>query len=118
MVIPHGGGPSRAAFTHILVLFLLIGGGVAVLLFAAFMVADYWRNIFTLSQLPVYERRERDATRKLQVMERGVGELAALSERVDDQYGELVKGYRLGEVRPAEALLPAKPAAAETLEGT
>ncbi len=107
MVVPHGGGRSRTIYVHGLVLVFLVSGGLAILTFAGVMVSGYWKNIINLSQLAVYESRDRDETRKLEIMERGVGDLNGFSEKVNGQYEALVTGHRLTEVRPAEALLPA-----------
>jgi murein DD-endopeptidase MepM/ murein hydrolase activator NlpD len=106
MVVPHGGGRNRTWFVHGFVLTLLVVASVAVLVAAALMVSDYWKNIIKLSQLITYERREREESYKLKVMEKGVSELEGKVEEVEGQHDLLVKSHRLGEVRSPEELLP------------
>lgn len=106
MVVPHGGGPSRNLFVHGFVLVSLLIASGAVLVFAGLMVSDYWKNIIKLSQLVTYERRDREESYKLKVMEKGIGELNTKVDDVSGQYDALVNGHRLNEVRSPEALLP------------
>ncbi len=106
MVVPHGGGRSRNLFVHGFVLVLLLVASGAVLVFAALMVSDYWKNIIKLSQLVAYERRDREGGYKLKVMEKGIDQLNSKVDDVSGQYDTLVDGHRLKEVRRPEALLP------------
>lgn len=106
MVVPHGGGRNRTVFVHGTILAGLLVASVAVLVLAGLMVSDYWRNIIKLSQLVAYERREKEETHKLGVMERGLSELDTKVEEVGGQYDELYKGHRLHEVKTPEGLLP------------
>ena len=106
MVVPHGGGRSRALFVHgVVLVFLLFASGVLLVL-AGLMVSDYWKNVVKLSQLAAYERREREESYKLDVMEKGIDELNSKVDEVGGQYDTVVRGHRLKEVRPPEALLP------------
>jgi murein DD-endopeptidase MepM/ murein hydrolase activator NlpD len=106
MVIPHGGGRSRNLFVHGFLLVSLLVASGAVLVFAGLMVSDYWKNIIKLSQLVTYERRDREESYKLKVMERGIEQLNSKVDDVSGQYDALVNGHRLNEVRSPEALLP------------
>jgi murein DD-endopeptidase MepM/ murein hydrolase activator NlpD len=106
MVVPHGAGPSRNVYVHFFVLALLILASVGLLTFAGIMVSGYWKNIIDLSQLTLLEQRDRDEQRKLEVMEKGISELEGKAADINKQYDTIVISHRLGEVRPAEALLP------------
>lgn len=106
MVVPHGGGRSRTWFVHGVVLTFLVIASAGVLIAAALMVSDYWKNIIKLSQLITYERREREESYKLEVMERGVSDLDNKVEEVEGQYDGLVSAHRLDEVRSSGELLP------------
>jgi murein DD-endopeptidase MepM/ murein hydrolase activator NlpD len=106
MVVPHGGGRSRNLFVHGFVLVTLLVASGAVLVFAGLMVSDYWKNIIKLSQLVTYERRDREESHKLEVMEKGIRELDAKVDDVSGQYDSLMNGHRLNEVRSPEELLP------------
>jgi len=106
MVVPHGGGRSRTWFVHGVVLMFLVAGSVGVLVAAALMVSDYWKNIIKLSQLITYERREKEESYKLEVMEKGVTDLDHKVDEVEGQYDALVGNHRLNEVRSPEELLP------------
>lgn len=117
MVIPHGGASARSALIHFGVFAFLLAGGLAVLAFAGFMVADLSQSVISLTHLKTYERSDAVEAKKLEALERGLAELEAMSEEVTGQHRGLVKGYRLDEVRPTEALLPPRPADATTLEG-
>lgn len=105
MVIPHGAGRSRNVYVHFFVLALLILASVAMLTFAGIMVSGYWKNIIDLSQLTLLEQRDREEQRKLEVMEKGISELEGKAADINKQYDTIVASHRLGEVRPAEALL-------------
>lgn len=118
MVVPHGGGRSRNLFVHGFVLVSLLIASGAVLVFAGLMVSDYWKNIIKLSQLVAYERRDREESYKLKVMEKGIRELNSKVDDVSGQYDTLVNGHRLKEVSPPEALLPERaPESRTSLEG-
>ncbi len=106
MVVPHGGGRSRNLFVHGFLLVSLLVASGAILVFAGLMVSDYWKNIIKLSQLVAYERRNREESYKLKVMERGIEQLNSKVDDVSGQYDALVNGHRLDEVRRPEALLP------------
>jgi len=106
MVVPHGAGHSRNVYVHFLVLAFLILASAAMLTFAGIMVSGYWKNIIDLSQLTLLEQRDRDEQRKLEVMEKGIAELEGKAADINKQYDSIVSSHRLGEVRPAEALLP------------
>jgi len=106
MVVPHGGGRSRNWFVHGFVLIFLVIASAGVLTAAALMVSDYWKNIIKLSQLITYERREREESYKLEVMEKGVTDLEHKVDEVGGQYDSLVGAHRLNEVRSPEQLLP------------
>ena len=106
MVVPHGGGRSRTWFVHGVVLTFLVIASAGVLIAAALMVSDYWKNIIKLSQLITYERREREESHKLEVMERAVSDLDNKVEEVEGQYDGLVSAHRLDEVRSPGELLP------------
>ncbi len=106
MVVPHGGGRSRNLFVHGFLLVSLLGASAAVLIFAGLMVSDYWKNIIKLSQLVAYERRDREESYKLKVMETGIEQLNSKVDDVSGQYDTLVKGHRLNEVRRPGDLLP------------
>lgn len=93
-------------FVHGLLLVSLLVASGAVLVFAGLMVSDYWKNIIKLSQLVTYERRDREESYKLKVMERGIEQLNSKVDDVSGQYDALVNGHRLNEVRSPEALLP------------
>jgi murein DD-endopeptidase MepM/ murein hydrolase activator NlpD len=114
IVVPHGGGPNRTWFVHGFVLVVLLVASGAMLLLASLMVSDYWKNIIKLSQLVAYERRDREESYKLKVMEKGIDELNSKVDEVSGQYETLVGTHRLKEVRSPEALLPAE----ESREGT
>jgi murein DD-endopeptidase MepM/ murein hydrolase activator NlpD len=105
MVVPHGSGRNRSLYVHGFVLALLLLASAAVLIFAGLMVSDYWRNIIKLSQLAVYERRDREESYKLGVMEKGLEELGAKTAEVSEQHDVLIREHRLNEVRPPEDLL-------------
>jgi murein DD-endopeptidase MepM/ murein hydrolase activator NlpD len=113
IVVPHGGGRSRTWFVHGFVLAFLVAASAAVLVAAALMVSDYWKNIIKLSQLITYERREREESYKLEVMERGVSDLGEKVDEVEGQYERLVNGHRLNEVRAPDELLPEEAGASE-----
>lgn len=118
MVVPHGGGRSRNLFVHGFVLVSLLVASGAVLVFAGLMVSDYWKNIIKLSQLVAYERRDREESYKLKVMEKGVRELDSKVDAVSGQYDTLINGHRLNEVSPPEALIPERASESGTsLEG-
>ena len=106
MVVPHGGGRSRNWFVHGFVLVFLVVASAGVLAAAALMVSDYWKNIIKLSQLITYERREKEESYKLEVMEKGVADLESKVDEVEGQYDTLVGAHRLNEVRSPEQLLP------------
>lgn len=106
MVVPHGGGRSRTWFVHGVVLMFLVIASAGVLIAAALMVSDYWKNIIKLSQLITYEHREREESHKLEVMERAVSDLDNKVEEVEGQYDGLVSVHRLDEVRSPGELLP------------
>lgn len=106
MVVPHGGGRSRALFVHGVVLVFLLFVSAVLLVLAGLMVSDYWKNVVKLSQLAAYERREREESYKLDVMERGIDELNSKVDKVSGQYDTVVRSHRLKEVRPPESLLP------------
>lgn len=106
MVVPHGGGRSRNWFVHGFVLIFLVVASAGVLTAAALMVSDYWKNIIKLSQLITYERREREESYKLEVMEKGVTDLEYKVDEVEGQHDSLVSAHRLNEVRSPEQLLP------------
>jgi murein DD-endopeptidase MepM/ murein hydrolase activator NlpD len=113
MVVPHGGGRSRNWFVHGFVLIFLVVASAGVLTAAALMVSDYWKNIIKLSQLITYERREREESHKLEVMEKGIADLEGKVDEVEDQHEALVKAHRLNEVRSPEQLLPEESRVAE-----
>jgi murein DD-endopeptidase MepM/ murein hydrolase activator NlpD len=118
MVVPHGGGRNRTWFVHGFVLVLLLAASGVVLLLAVLMVSDYWKNIIKLSQLVAFERRDREESYKLEVMEKGIGELNHKVDEVSGQYETLVDAHRLEEIRTPEALLPeGETAAGESLDG-
>jgi murein DD-endopeptidase MepM/ murein hydrolase activator NlpD len=106
MVVPHGGGRSRNWFVHGFVLIFLVIASAGVLTAAALMVSDYWKNIIKLSQLLTYERREREESYKLEVMEKGITDLEGKVSEVEGQHDALVNAHRLNEVRSPEQLLP------------
>ncbi|NIT35373.1 MAG: peptidoglycan DD-metalloendopeptidase family protein [candidate division Zixibacteria bacterium] len=106
MVVPHGRGRNRSLYVHGFVLALLLLASAAVLILAGLMVSDYWRNVLKISQLAVYERRDREESYKLEVMEKGLEELGAKAAEVDEQYDVLIREHRLNEVRPPEDLSP------------
>lgn len=106
VLVPHGGGRNRTLFVHGAVLVFLLFASGAVLVLAGLMVSDYWKNVIKLSQLVAYERREREESYKLEVMERGINDLNSKVEEVGGQHDALVNTHRLKEVRPPEALLP------------
>jgi murein DD-endopeptidase MepM/ murein hydrolase activator NlpD len=108
LVVPHGGGHSRTVYVHGVFLGLLFAASVAVIAFAVVMVSGYWKNILNLSQLAVLENRDKEEAYKLEVMEKGITDLDGKLGDVGNQYERLVKGHRLTEVRPPEALLPAR----------
>jgi murein DD-endopeptidase MepM/ murein hydrolase activator NlpD len=117
-VVPHGGGRNRTWFVHGFVLVLLLVASGAMLLLAGLMVSDYWKNIIKLSQLVTFERRDREESNKLTVMEKGIGELNSKVDEVSGQYKTLVDAHRLEEVRAPEALLlEGETAAGESLGG-
>lgn len=105
MVVPHGRGRNRSLYVHGFVLAVLLFASAAVLILAGLMVSDYWRNVIKLSQLAVYERRDREESYKLGVMEKGLEELGAKTAEVNEQYDVLIREHRLNEVRPPEDLL-------------
>jgi len=117
MMVPHGGAQNRGVHAHTAIVVVLVAAGVGILAYAGFVVSGYWKNIINLSQLTLYERRDRDEQHKLEVMERGIGELDELHGRIDGQYETVVEKHRLTEVRPPEALLPADQSRDRTLEG-
>jgi murein DD-endopeptidase MepM/ murein hydrolase activator NlpD len=75
---------------------------------AVLLVSDYWRNIINLSHLALLEQKDREESRKLEVMEKGIGELEGKVADIKSQRDAIVEGHRLNEVRPAEALLPSE----------
>ncbi|MGD8717817.1 MAG: peptidoglycan DD-metalloendopeptidase family protein [Candidatus Zixiibacteriota bacterium] len=105
MIVPHGGGRSRNLLVHVIVLVFLVSGTLAVLVAAGLMVSDYWKNVIKLSQLGAYEKREREESYKLDVMEKGLDELDVKVEEVGGQYELLEREHRLHEVRDPEDLL-------------
>lgn len=106
MVVPHGGGRSRNWFVHGFVLIFLVVASAGILTAAALMVSDYWKNIIKLSQLITYERREKEESYKLEVMEKGITDLEHKVNEVEGQHEALVDAHRLDEVRSPEQLLP------------
>lgn len=105
MVVPHGNEKTRYFNVHVFVVGAILLVTAGIIAGSVYIVYGYSKNIIDISQLAVYEAKNKSLDEKVKAMEEGVSGLEGDLEDIDDMRERIVAIHRLDEVRPANGLL-------------
>lgn len=105
MLVPHGDEKTRYFNVHVFVVGALLLAAAGIVAGSVYIVYGYSKNIIDISQLAVYEAKDKEQSEKVEAMEEGVTALEDELENIEEMRERIVAIHRLNEVRPADGLL-------------
>jgi len=105
MIVPHGNEKTRYFNVHVFVVGALLLAAVGVVVGSVYIVYGYSKNIIDISQLAVYEAKNKEQGDKVEAMEEGITALEDELEDIEEMRERIVAIHRLNEVRPENGLL-------------
>jgi cell division protein FtsB len=105
MIVPHGNEKTRYLNVHIFIVGALLLAAVGIVVGSVYIVYGYSKNIIDISQLAVYEAKNKEQGDKVEAMEEGVTALEDELEDIEEMRERIVAIHRLNEVRPENGLL-------------
>jgi murein DD-endopeptidase MepM/ murein hydrolase activator NlpD len=107
MIVPHGNEKTRYFNVHVFIVGGLLLAAVGIVVGSVYIVYGYSKNIIDISQLAVYEAKNKEQGDKVEAMEEGITALEDELEDIEEMRERIVAIHRLNEVRPENGLLEA-----------